>query len=186
MKKTIAIAALGLLYSFSSNAQDQSYRNMLKAGVNAGIAVPSENASANIGFDLGYQYLVTPGIGIGIVTGYNHFLGKENNGIDNNDFGVIPLAGMFRYYPQQKGFYAGAELGYGFITGDENVASNVAVARPDGGLYFKPELGYHNIHWNFALQYTKVFTGDEGTIGSQDYSVGSLGIGISYNLPLGK
>lgn len=185
IKKTILTLTLGLLYSFSSNAQDQSYNNMLKVGFNVGAAVPTENASANVGVDLGYQYLVTPGFGIGIVTGYNHFFGNQNDGIDNNDFGVVPAAAMFRYYPKQKGFYAGAELGYGFITGDQYVASNSLVERPDGGVYFKPELGYHNIHWNFALQYTKVFTGDTGTIGSQDYSVGSLGLGLTYNLPLG-
>jgi len=184
IKKTILV--FGLLVSFFASAQDAKYRNMLKLGINGGVSVPSENASANLGFDLGYQYLVSPGIGLGVATGYNHFFGKDNDGIKNNDFGVIPIAAMFRYYPEQHGFYVGAELGYGFITGDDAVASNVAIARPDGGIYFKPEAGWHNIHWNFALQYTKLFTGDTGNIGSQDYNVGSLGLGVSYNLPLGK
>lgn len=104
IKKTILALTLGLFYSFSSNAQDQSYNNMFKVGFNVGAAVPTENASANVGIDLGYQYLVTPGFGIGIATGYNHFFGNQNDGIDNNDFGVVPAAAMFRYYPKQKDF----------------------------------------------------------------------------------
>ena len=75
---------------------------------------------------------------------------------------------------------------FGFIVGDDAVASNAAVARPDGGFYIKPEIGYHNKDWNFALQYQKVFTGDEGEIGTQKYNAGSLGLGVSYNIPLGK
>jgi len=184
IKKTVL--ALLLFSGAAASAQDSAYTNMIKIGVNGGIALPSENASAAVGVDLGYQYLVTPGFGLGIATGYNQFFGKENDGIDNNDFAVVPVAAMFRYYPQTSGFYLGTDLGYGFITGDDKVASNSLVDRPTGGLYIKPEIGYHNIHWNFALQYTKVFTGSEGNIGSQDYSVGALGVGIGYNLPLGK
>ncbi|NGY37185.1 hypothetical protein FQU23_006615 [Flavobacterium sp. XN-5] len=184
IKKTVL--ALLLFSGAIASAQDSAYTNMIKIGVNGGVALPSENASANLGVDLGYQYLVTPGFGLGIATGYNQFFGKENDGIDNNDFAVVPVAAMFRYYPQTSGFYLGTDLGYGFITGDDKVASNSLVDRPTSGLYIKPEIGYHNIHWNFALQYTKVFTGNEGNIGSQDYSVGVLGVGIGYNLPLGK
>lgn len=183
-KKTVL--ALVVLSGIMVNAQDTAYTNMLKVGVNGGVSVPSDNASGNLGLDLGYQHLVTPGFGLGVVTGYNQFFGKENDGIKNNDFAVVPLAALLRYYPQTSGFYLGADLGYGFITGDSKVASNSSVDRPTGGLYFKPEVGYHNIDWNFALQYTKVFTGNEGNIGSQDYSVGALGLGIGYNLPLGK
>jgi hypothetical protein len=184
IKKTVL--ALLLFSGAIASAQDTAYTNMIKIGVNGGVALPSENASGNLGVDLGYQYLVTPGFGLGIATGYNQFIGKENDGIENNDFAVVPVAAMLRYYPQTSGFYLGTDLGYGFITGDDKVASNSLVARPTGGLYIKPEIGYHNIHWNFALQYTKVFTGNEGNIGSQDYSVGALGLGIGYNLPLGK
>lgn len=77
-------------------------------------------------------------------------------------------------------------MGYGFITGDDVVAEGSTVKRPDGGFYLKPEVGYHNRDWNFAVQYTKVFTGDKGNIPGQDYSVGSIGAAISYNFPLGN
>lgn len=35
---------------------------------NVGIAAPSTNASANLGIDVAYQHLVTPGFGLGIAT----------------------------------------------------------------------------------------------------------------------
>ncbi|WP_234111605.1 MULTISPECIES: hypothetical protein [Chryseobacterium] len=189
MKKTILATALisaGLL-----SAQNADMTNMLKIGANVGLAVPAENASANLGFDLSYQNLVTPGFGLGIATGYSHFFGRDNSvdgvTIKNNDFGVVPLAALIRIYPKQYGFYFGTDLGYGFIVGDKKVASNLGSPdRPDGGFYIKPEIGYHNQDWNFALQYQKTFTGSTGEIGSQKYSAGALGVGIGYNIPLGK
>lgn len=187
-----SILALGLVTAGLVSAQSADMRNMIKIGGNVGLAVPAENASAAAGVDIAYQNLATPGFGIGLATGYTHFFGKENtvNGvtIDNNDFGVVPVAALIRVYPKQTGFYLGTDVGYGFITGDKNVSSTtgVMVERPDGGLYIKPEIGYHNRDWNFALQYQKVFTGDKGEIGDQKYNAGAFGLGVSYNIPLGK
>ena len=185
MKKTIL--ALGVMTAGLVSAQSLDMKNMLKIGVNGGIAVPAENASANLGLDVAYQNLINPGFGLGIATGYTHFFGRENGVIKNNDFGVVPVAALIRIYPKQTGFYLGTDLGYGFIVGDDKVASNVGSPdRPDGGFYIKPEIGYHNKDWNFSVQYQKTFTGDKGQILSQKYNAGSLGVGVGYNIPLGK
>ncbi len=181
-----AIFAAGMMTAGLLSAQSSDMRNMLKVGANVGLAVPAENASAAAGIDVAYQNLVTPGFGLGIATGYTHYFGKDNNNLENNDFGVVPVAALIRVYPKQTGFYLGTDIGYGFIVGDDKVAANSAVDRPDGGFYIKPEIGYHNQDWNFAVQYQKVFTGDKGQIGNQDYNAGSLGVGVSYNIPLGK
>lgn len=187
-----SVLALGLVTAGLVSAQSADMRNMIKIGGHVGLAVPAENASAAAGVDLAYQNLATPGFGIGIATGYTHFFGRENtvNGvtIDNNDFGVVPVAALIRVYPKQTGFYLGTDVGYGFITGDKKVSNTLGVEteRPDGGLYIKPEIGYHNRDWNFALQYQKVFTGDKGEILDQKYNAGALGLGVSYNIPLGK
>jgi len=181
-----AIFAAGILTAGLVSAQSADMRNILKVGANVGMAVPAENASMAVGLDVAYQNLITPGFGLGIATGYTQYFGKENNGLENNDFGVVPVAALVRIYPKQTGFYLGSDIGYGFITGDEKVASNNATARPDGGFYIKPEIGYHNRDWNFSVQYQKVFTGDKGKVGNQDYNAGNLGVGVSYNIPLGK
>lgn len=184
------ILGLSILAASFATAQETSeplsMKNMLKLGVSGGVALPSENASAAVGLDLAYQNLVTPGFGLGIATGYTQYFGQENEGLDNNDFGVIPVAAMLRFYPKNTGIYLGTDVGYGFIVGDDNVASNFPVSRPDGGLYLKPEIGYHNNDWNFSVHYQKTFTDDKSDIGTQKYNAASLGLGISYNLPLGK
>ena len=180
-----AIVAGGVMSLGLMSVHAQSMENMLKIGVNAGFAVPKENASAAIGVDLSYQHLVTPSFGLGLATAYEHYFGSDNDGIKNNDFGVVPIAALVRFYPKRSGLYLGADLGYGFIVGDQKVASNSNVDRPDGGFYLKPEFGYHNRDWNFFLEYRKTFTGDKGKIGNQNYSAGSLGVGVAYNIPLG-
>jgi hypothetical protein len=183
------ILAAGILAAGLVSAQSAQMNNMIKVGATAGIAVPSDNVSAAVGVDVAYQNLITPGFGLGIATGYTHYFGKDNNGYSNNDVGVVPVAALFRVYPKQTGFYFGADLGYGFLVGDEKVATNSTVNRPDGGFYLKPEIGYHNQYWNFFVQYQKVFAGSNGDIASpasQDYNVGSIGAGFSYNIPLGK
>ena len=53
MKKTIL--ALGLMTAGLVSAQSADMRNMLKVGVNGGIAVPAENAGGTLGLDLSYQ-----------------------------------------------------------------------------------------------------------------------------------
>lgn len=185
-----SILALGLVSAGLLSAQSSDMTNMFKIGAHGGFAVPAENAGGNLGVDLSYQNLITPGFGLGIATGYSHFFGRENKvsgvTVDNNDFGVVPVAALIRIYPKQTGFYLGTDLGYGFIVGDDNVAANSSVARPDGGFYIKPEIGYHNRDWNFALQYEKTFTGDKGQIGDQKYNAGAIGVGVGYNIPLGK
>ncbi len=185
-----SILALGLVTTGLVSAQSTDMRNMLKVGANVGISVPAENASANVGIDVAYQNLITPGFGLGIATGYNHFFGRTNTinnvKIENNDFGVVPVAALIRIYPKRTGFYLGTDIGYGFIVGDEKVASNALVKKPDGGFYIKPEIGYHNKNWNFAVQYQKTFTGTTGEIASQKYNTGAIGASFSYNIPLGK
>ena len=186
-----AFLAAGLLAGGLVFAQDSNMTNMFKVGLNTGISTGG-NTSANLGVDVSYQNLVTPGLGLGLTTGYNHYFGKSttvnNIQVDNNDFGVVPVAGLIRVYPKQTGFYFGTDLGYGFIVGDDKVTNNTVVNTdmPDGGLYLKPEIGYHNKDWNFFAHYTKVFTGDKGEIANQKFNAGSVGVGVSYNIPLGK
>lgn len=186
--KKVALAT-GILAAGLISAQS-SMKNMIKVGGNVGVAIPKGNASMAAGLDVAYQNLVVPGFGLGIATGYTHYLGKENTinnvKLDNNDFGVVPVAALVRFYPKKTGFYLGTDLGYGFIVGDDDVAKNTDIDRPEGGFYIKPEIGYHNDYWNFAIQYQKVFTGDKGKIGDQKYNAGNIGVGISYNIPLGK
>src|SRR5690606_21330013 len=161
-------------------------RNVPEVGDNCVIDVTAENAGATLSLEVSCQHLVAPRFAVAIATGYSDISGKDNGAIDNNEFGEVPVAALIRVYPKQTGFYLGTDLGYGFIVGDDKVAANRTQERPDGGFYIKPEIGYHNRDWNFALQYQKTFTGDKGEIDDQKYNAGAIGVGVGYNIPLGK
>ncbi|NAW50190.1 hypothetical protein GNY06_01895 [Elizabethkingia argentiflava] len=188
--KQIALA-VGIFATGALSAQSANMRNMLKIGVNGG-ASTGGNTSASVGADIAYQNLLIPGFGLGVATGYNEFFGKNKTiggkEIKYNDFGMIPVAALLRYYPAKLGFYGGVDLGYGFIVGKNEVAKEMenAPETPNGGFYFKPEIGYHNRDWNFFVRYTKVFTGSKGQVGDVKFNVGSVGAGVAYNIPLGK
>lgn len=163
-----------------------SMKNMLKVGAHVGVAVPTENTSAALGVDVSYQYLVTPSFGLGLATGYTQYFAKDKNEYNNNNVGLVPVAALLRYYPKKTGFYFGTDLGYGFLTGDDKIANNYIDERPEGGLYIKPEIGYHNRDWNFSIHYQKVFTDKKYNFENQKYNIGSIGVGVGYNIALGN
>lgn len=197
MKKGILLSTLFFgVIGWMSNAEAQTgglYKNTLKIGASAGASVPNNNTAASVGVDLSYQYLLTSHFGIGLSTGYQHNFGREkeinNFNIQNNDVGLIPAALLLRYYPKATGVYVGADVGYGFLVGEERVAENRLALRPDGGAYVRPTIGYHNRKWNAFVHYTKVIHNDNSNIAVgndvQKYNVGNIGVGFSYNIGLG-
>lgn len=151
-----------------TNAQSEG-TNWLKVGVHAGIPTgdASDASSFALGVDAKYQFLDLESFGVGVATGYTNYFGKEINNIKVDDFGVVPVAALLRYYPTQN-FFIGTDLGYGFITGSGN---------SEGGFYYRPEIGYHNTDWNIFAYYAGV---------SDDFNVSNAGIGVNYNIIKGK
>jgi hypothetical protein len=149
------------------NTSDITSKNSwLKLGANIGAPVgnAANYSSVVAGLELKGQFMETDHIGIGLTTGYNHFFGKDNF----SGFGTIPLGAFVRIYPSAAGFFAGLDGGYSFVTGDGN---------PKGGAYLRPQLGYHNYHWNFFGYYNNIFRPE-----TNGGSIGSLGIGVTYNV----
>ena len=166
MKKLSLIMVMLLGFTFM-NAQEGS--NWLKLGVHAGIPTgdAGDVSSFALGLDAKYQFLNYDSFGIGVATGYTNYFGKEENGISWDDFGVVPVAALFRYYPTEN-FFIGTDLGYGFLTGVEGA---------DGGFYYRPEIGYHSNDWNIFGYYAGV---------SNDWNVANVGIGVNYNIIQGE
>ena len=166
MKKVVLFLATlcyGLSYAQDIPEVDITTKNSwFKAGLTAGVPMgdAKDISSFNVGVDVRGQYLFTPHFGVGIASGYNHFFGKD----EFDDFGVIPLAGFARYYFQTEGVFVGADFGYGFLTNVDN----------SGGLYFNPQIGYHNKKWNIYGYYQNTF--------AEDIAIRSLGVGVTYNI----
>ncbi|WP_333693753.1 hypothetical protein [Flavobacterium sp.] len=165
MKKVILV--FSFLIATISNGQELDItpqNSWFKAGINAGIPIgdAADFSSFTIGLDLRGQYLVNPHFGIGIASGYTHFLGKD--GAD--DFGIIPVGGFARYYFKQEGLFIGSDLGYAFLT---NVDQN------SGGFYVNPQIGYHNKKWNIYGYYQHTFA-------ENSTDIQTIGIGATYNI----
>jgi len=174
MKKIMMISAAVLLFA-AARVQAQSTEvtptnSWLKAGLNVGVPVGNASHYSNFlaGLELKGQVLETSHIGLGLTTGYNHYFGKD--GFDG--FGMIPLGAFIRVYPKSEGFFIGTDLGYSFITGADGAK---------GGVYIKPQLGYHNYNWNVFAFYNDVFRSD-----NNGGSIASVGLGATYNIRFSK
>lgn len=167
MKKLLFAAAF-LFGATSLFAQDRTLSDIspsnswLKFGVNASLPVGDIGETHNValGLDLRGQFLTRPHLGVGLATGYTHYFSKNNN----DDIGVVPLGLMLRYYVAPEGFFMGTDAGYSFMT-----------AEGDGGLYIRPQIGYHNYNWNIFGFYNHVFR-------DQFADVQDIGIGLHYNI----
>jgi hypothetical protein len=174
MKKVVLLMVLTALsvvtFAQTQSEEVTSKNSWLKLGVNAGVPFGnlSETSNFTLGAELKGQVMSTNHVGLGLTTGYNHFFPKD--GFKN--FGTVPLGLFVRYYPQSRGFFAGTDAGYSFITGVDGAT---------GGVYVRPQLGYHNYNWNFFAFYNGIFRSEEN--GS---SLQYAGIGATYNIRFHK
>ncbi|MFT3680770.1 MAG: hypothetical protein QM791_10895 [Ferruginibacter sp.] len=138
----------------------------LKMGLNAGVPVGdlADVSSFTLGVELKGQLMETNHVGIGLTTGYNHFFAKNNF----SSFGIVPLGAFVRVYPKSEGFFAGLDGGYSIIT-------NIQDAK--GGVYLRPQLGYHNYDWNVFAYYNNIFRSNEN-----GGNLAHVGIGATYNI----
>ncbi len=168
MKQLLLIVTLACSVSTFAQTQTKpsditSKNSWLKLGIDLGVPTgdASNFSSFVAGVDVKGQLMQTKHLGLGLTTGYNHFFAKENA----SSIGAIPLGAFVRYYPEAKGFFAGLDLGYSFLTNS---------AGANGGFYLKPQLGYHNYDWNFFGFYNNIFVSGS--------SISHLGIGATYNI----
>ena len=174
MKKVVLLMVLTAL-SVATFAQSEpeeitSRNSWLKLGVNAGVPFGNLSKTSNftLGAELKGQVMSTEHVGFGLTTGYNHFFPKDGY----SNFGTIPLGLFVRYYPSSHGFFTGLDAGYSFITGANDAT---------GGVYIRPQLGYHNYSWNFFAFYNGIFRSEEN--GS---SLQYAGVGATYNIHFRK
>ncbi len=138
----------------------------LKIGFNTAVPITDFSKTHNfgLGIDASIQFLETKASGIGAKVGYLNYFGKESYA----DVSALPLALMFRYYPESAGWFAGLELGYAFLNGLEGTS---------GGYFVRPQIGLHYDHWNFFAYYDLIATEETDAMDLQ-----AIGIGITYNV----
>lgn len=109
----------------------------MKLGIHGGLPLEefSEELSLVAGLDLGYRWGVSEVVDLGIMTGFvNGFPEKYDRELFSADLPHIqfmPLAGSIRFWTSNS-FSIGADVGQAIGLNDGN----------DGGLYYRPTLGY--------------------------------------------
>ncbi len=172
-KRAIFFTALVVIMSATGAYAQQRAKEItrknswIKAGINAGVPIAdlADQSSFTLGADVKGQLMSTPNWGLGLTSGYTHYFPKE--GAEN--FGSIPAGIFARYYPARQGFFAGTDLGYSFQTGSQ--------LNGNGGMYVRPQVGYHNRLWNIFGFYNGIFR--KGTNGGH---LQYVGIGTTFNI----
>lgn len=172
MKKLMLSALMGAMVLTAAQAQNRNTEittrnSWFKAGINMGLPLERLSKQSNLALsaDLKGQFLSTPHVGVGVATGYTHYLPKEGH----ENFGSFPVGLFGRYYLAPKGLFVGTDVGYSFQTGSGTNGK--------GGVYVKPQVGYHNRDWNFFGYYNGVFRGEQ-----QGSHIQHIGIGATYNI----
>lgn len=133
--KKIIFALLFALIGTSLYSQEG-----IKLGFQAGLPYNDFNdiSSAMVAADFGYIRALGEVVDLGVMTGFIHGFPKtfvfEEVGVEleaNKAIDFVPLALSTRIWPSQS-FSFGIDAGYAFGISDGN----------DGGLYFRPVLGY--------------------------------------------
>lgn len=171
-RQIIIVAVAALLFIPVAQAQQRAKEitrknSWIKAGINAGIPIGllADQSNLALGAEVKGQLMSTPNWGLGLSSGYTHYFpatGHEN-------FGSVPAGLFVRYYPARQGVFVGTDLGYSFQTGSGTNAK--------GGPYARPQVGYHNRHWNIFGFYNGIFR-KEANDGHLQY----VGVGTTFNI----
>lgn len=171
MKKLMLLAAVAVFSLSNVNAQE------LRAGLNGGIPMgdAGDFYTFTFGVDVTYLFLeVSEDFQVGAATGYSTssgddmdlgtFAGVSLGTIEIDSFDYIPLAAAGRY-SLSEAFLLGVDLGYAIVMTDG----------ADGGLYYRPMIGY-----NFTedLQATLSYVG----VSQDGTSFNSVNLGVNYKL----
>ena len=130
-------------------------------GAHAGIPLGDieDYSSFEAGLDLAYRFAFVDIVEVGPLIGYTHFFGKDSF----DDLNYIPIAASGRLGLPQS-FFAGFDIGYA-IALDENA---------DGGLFYRPQLGYQFLNFGLVLSYAGIAT--------DGIDLGALTFGIEFKL----
>ena len=159
MKKLLFVAVLAI-FSFNA-AHSQTGMTGLRLGVNAGLPMGDvdDAASFRVGADLAYMISLMDIVQVGPMVGYSHYFGKD----EVDDFQYLPIAASGRL-GLPSSFVAGFDLGYAVGLSDGL----------DGGLYWRPSVGYRFLNFGIMLSYEGI------SEDAADVSALNLGVEIKF------
>lgn len=149
---------LGLLVFGLSPVFGQTNFNI---GVHAGIPMGDieDISSFEGGVDLAYRFTFVDIVEVGPLLGYTHFFGQD----EFDDFNYLPIAASGRLGLPQS-FFAGFDIGYAIALEED----------ADGGLYYRPQVGYQFLRFALVLSYAG--------IADDVIDIGALTFGVEFKL----
>lgn len=154
MKKLLLLGLLAIFGLSPFYAQTN-----FNIGVHAGVPMGDieDISSFEGGVDLAYRFTFVDIVEVGPLVGYSHFFGDD----DFDDLNYIPIAASGRLGLPQT-FFAGFDLGYAIALEED----------ADGGLYYRPQVGFQFLNFALLLSYSG--------IAEDDIDVGALTLGIEF------
>jgi hypothetical protein len=106
-----------------------------KLGLQGGLPLDNEAVSLSVGLDVGYMYALGEVVDVGIMTGFIYGFAETFQSevvvADLPDIQFLPIAAGIRVWTSNS-FSFGGEIGQAIGINDGN----------DGGLYYRPVIGY--------------------------------------------
>src|SRR5699024_2892922 len=154
MKKLGLLIVALLFLALIANAQIDS---KIKVGVNAGLPLGDvkDYSSFNLSVDAAYLFEVADMVYAGPLVSYSHYFAKEFQGYKIKDVQHIPIAASARInFGFDTTAFLGADIGYAIGVSDGT----------DGGIFYRPKLGYDFGGVAAVLAYTGI--GEDTTLNS--------------------
>lgn len=157
MMKKLLFTGLLAIFSFSPSFGQNSFN----IGGHVGIPVGDiqDVSSFEAGLDLAYRFAFVDIVEVGPLVGYTHFFGEN----DAEDFNYIPIAASGRL-GLPSSFFVGFDIGYAIALKDQ----------ADGGLFYRPQLGYNFMNVGIVLSYAG--------IAEDNIDLGALTLGVEFKL----
>ena len=168
IKKVLLV--LAFVMGFTSFSQ-----NELNLGINGGVVVDlSDYSDIAFGADVNYLFDVSRHFKAGPSVGLSYYV-AELDGTDDAIF--LPVGGALRFHSIDDKFFAGFDLGYGVSLSDF----------VDGGLYFKPLIGYRiTEEFRVNVFYSGVRTFNEDTEPVFSTDTANPDPNFDINAPIGE
>lgn len=138
----------------------------IKLGLSAGLPLGDvkDYSSFNLSVDAAYLFEVADMVYVGPLISYSHHFAKKFHGVKGKDIQHLPIAASGRInFGLENAMFLGVDLGYAL-----GITSGL-----DGGIYYRPKIGYDFGDAAVILSYTGI---DEDII-----TVNSLNLGVEFS-----
>lgn len=162
--KKLGLLIIAIL--FLAPAVNAQVNQDIKLGISGGLPLGDvkDYSSFNLSVDAAYLFEVADMVYVGPLVSYSHYFAKDFEGTKIDDIQHLPIAASGRInFGLDKAVFLGADLGYAIGISDGL----------DGGIYYRPKIGYDFGGAAVILSYTGI---DEDKI-----TVNSLNLGVEFS-----